>query len=81
MAALRVYTKESCPGCLQIKRMLNYLQLAYEERRVDEQSADRERILALGFRSLPVVEVEGVGAGPGADPAQVEDLLVRAGLV
>jgi glutaredoxin-like protein NrdH len=81
MAALWVYTKENCPGCQQTKRLLHFLRIPYEERRVDVDPEHRERLMALGYRSLPVVEVEGVGAVPGADPSQIEQLLVKAGLM
>lgn len=79
MAMLRVYTKDQCPGCGQVKRLLNYLQLSYEERRVDENPTYRDWVVKRGFRSLPVVEVEGVGAVAGTD--SVERLLVKAKLV
>lgn len=79
MAALRLYTKENCPACHRARRMLRYLQIAYEERRVDEVPEHRRRVASLGFRAVPVVEVDGVGAVPGSDPAQVERLLLKAG--
>lgn len=77
---LILYTKADCPGCAQVKRLLRFLQVAYEERRVDEVPALRERLAALGFRSLPVAEVEGVGAVLGTDTPKLEQLLLQAGL-
>jgi glutaredoxin len=80
MAALKLYTKDSCPGCQQAKRLLKFLEVEYEERRVDQVPDYLSRVVNLGFRSLPVAEVEGVGVAPGADSSQLEQLLVRAGL-
>jgi glutaredoxin-like protein NrdH len=81
MGVLKVYTKDHCPGCQQVKRMFNYLQVAYEECRVDENPVYYDWVVARGFRSLPVVEVEGLGAVPGSNQTLVEQLLVQANLV
>lgn len=78
---LALYTKADCPGCQQTKRFLHFLQLPYEERRVDQTPSFHEKVVALGFRSLPVVEVEGVGAVLGTDTPKLEQLLLQARLV
>lgn len=80
MAALKLYTKDNCPGCHQAKRLLKFLEVEYEERRVDQVPDYLSRVVNLGFRSVPVAEVEGVGVAPGSDSSQLEQLLVRAGL-
>jgi glutaredoxin len=81
MTVLKLYTKADCPGCQKVKRMLNFLQVAFEERKVDEVSDYLERIMALGFRSVPIVEVEGFGAVPAMDTLKLEHLLVAAQLM
>lgn len=81
MAALRLYTKLDCPSCTQAKKMLNFLQVAYEECRVDQEEEYRSRVVALGFRSLPIAEVEGVGAVLASDRPKLEQFLLQAQLV
>jgi glutaredoxin-like protein NrdH len=78
---LMVYTKADCPGCHQVKRTLNYLRISFEERRVDETPAFFDDVRKMGFRSLPVVELAGVGAVLGTDAAELEQLLHRGNLV
>jgi glutaredoxin len=78
---LIVYTKADCPGCHQVKRTLKFLRIAFEERRVDETPTLLEHVGTLGFRSLPVVELAGVGAVLGTDAPRLEQLLHRGNLV
>jgi glutaredoxin-like protein NrdH len=78
---LMVYTKADCPGCHQVKRTLHFLRIGFEERRVDEVPMFLDHVRTLGFRSVPVVEMEGVGAVLGTDTRQLEELLHRGNLV
>lgn len=77
MAALKLYTKQNCPSCLQVKRLLSYLQVGYEECRTDEVEAYRSHVLELGFRSLPILEREGGGAVLASDQAKLMEFLVQ----
>lgn len=55
MKTLTVYTKTGCGYCTQAKDHLQKLNIAYEEINITNDSAAREKLLAEGHKSLPVL--------------------------
>lgn len=47
-----VYTKEGCPKCKALKLKLDMKKIEYAE------CQDLERLIELGFKSLPVLEID-----------------------
>lgn len=55
MKKLIVYTKAGCGYCTQAKDHLQKLNIAYEEINITDDPVAREKLLAEGHRSLPVL--------------------------
>lgn len=55
MKALRIYTKSGCNYCMQAKDHLQKLGIVYEEVNIANDSAARDKLLAEGHRTLPVL--------------------------
>ena len=55
MKTLSIYTKQGCSYCAQAKEHLNKLGITYEEVDVVSTPGARERLLAEGHKTLPVL--------------------------
>lgn len=55
MKTLIVYTKPGCGYCSNAKDYLKGLGIAFDEVDVTKDNAARERILAAGHKTLPVI--------------------------
>lgn len=55
MKTLTIYTKDGCNYCLQAKEHLKKLELDYQEVNISLDSAARDKLLAEGHKSLPVL--------------------------
>lgn len=55
MKTLKIYTKPGCGYCTQAKDHLSKLGLAYEEINVATDPAAREKLIAEGHQTLPVL--------------------------
>jgi glutaredoxin 3 len=64
MAEVRVYSKESCPYCVQAKQLLSALQADFTEIRVD---LDEQQLLEMmrlsGRRTVPQIFINGQSIG------------------
>lgn len=70
---ITVWTKPDCQQCRMVKRRLTELDVPFEERDLTAPAAvkDLEYFRALGFRSAPITEYEGL-AVPGFVPVEVD---------
>lgn len=59
MKEVIVYSKNNCMQCNFTKKYLEDKQIAFKEYNVEENEEALHRIKAMGFQSLPVVEIEG----------------------
>lgn len=50
---VKIYSKEGCPKCLILKKKLDSKGIAYEE---EQNSVDK--MLAMGFKEAPVLEID-----------------------
>jgi glutaredoxin 3 len=56
---LTVYSKNSCPFCVQAKSLLQLKGIEYEEIKIDESSEAREFIVGEGHRTVPQIYKDG----------------------
>lgn len=50
---VKIYSKEGCPKCLILKKKLDSKGIVYEE---EQNSVDK--MLAMGFKEAPVLEID-----------------------
>lgn len=57
MKTIRLYTKNFCPYCDAAKRLFQRLNLSYEEKNLENDPAERQRLSALagGYRTMPMI--------------------------
>lgn len=68
-----LYTKTVCPACIRVKAELARAGKSVTVVNVDRDEAARERLVAAGLKSLPVLEADGEFlTGP-------EDILAKMG--
>lgn len=49
-----VYSKNNCMQCKMTKKYLDEHQILYQEINIDEQPVARQKLVELGYRSVPV---------------------------
>ena len=54
-----VWSKDSCPFCVQAKSLLQLKGVAFEEIKIDEDSEAREFVLGEGHRTVPQIYKDG----------------------
>lgn len=54
-----VYSKNQCPNCDILKRLLKEKQVEFSEFNIESDNVKREFLLGLGFRSVPQVFKDG----------------------
>jgi glutaredoxin 3 len=61
MQRVKIYSTGSCPFCVKAKQLLDRLNIAYEEERIDiSQAARREFTQATnGARTVPQIIIDG----------------------
>lgn len=74
VAAVTVYSKPNCMQCQFTKRFLADQGVAFEIKDVEESEKALEEVVALGFKSLPVVAIEGQDAFSGFKPDRLKRL-------
>lgn len=81
MKKLIVYTKEGCNYCLMAKDHLKKLQLEYVEINITKDESAREKLIADGHKTLPVIYAEDSLLVPGGyntlKTMRKEDILER----
>lgn len=54
-----VYSKNNCPGCSFVKSKLMQKDIEYVEINIDTSQRDKEWLIEQGYRSVPVVFLNG----------------------
>ena len=54
-----VFSKSVCPNCVTLKQRLITKNIPFTEIKVDEDTEAREFLVGQGFRSVPVLFVDG----------------------
>lgn len=75
MAAVTVYSKPNCMQCQFTKRFLTDQGIPFDIKDVEENEEALQEVVALGFKSLPVVSVEGQEAFSGFKPDRLKKIL------
>lgn len=55
---ITVYSKPDCPQCELTKRDMDILGIHYETVDISQQQDKLEKLVAMGYRSAPVVETD-----------------------
>ena len=57
MKQVRFYTKNNCPYCDSAKRLLQKLNISFEEKNLERDPVERQRLseLAGGYRTMPMI--------------------------
>ena len=56
---LVVFSKANCAGCVQLKSKLEAQDKSYFEYKIDENQDAANFVISKGFRSMPVVFLDG----------------------
>ena len=56
---MKLYTKTVCPKCLWVKSELSQVGLEAELINIDHDQQAMSKIIAAGFSSVPILEVNG----------------------
>ncbi|MFD1640797.1 glutaredoxin family protein [Halohasta litorea] len=76
MAALTLYDRPDCPYSKRVRRVLDVLEVDYEEIIVPEARSDRDELDALtGQRGVPVVVDDDHPDGWVADSSEIAEYL------
>ena len=70
-----VYTKDNCVQCEATKRHLNKIDVAYETVNITNNIGALDKLIALGYRSAPVV-VAGNESWAGYIPEKLDKLAI-----
>ncbi|MDO4779102.1 MAG: glutaredoxin family protein [Tissierellia bacterium] len=57
MEKVIVYSSETCPYCVAVKKFLTEKNVEFEERNVTTSAEARNELIAKGYRGVPVVVV------------------------
>ena len=56
---MKLYTKTVCPKCLWVKSELSQVGIEAELINIDQDQQAMSKIIAAGFSSVPILEVNG----------------------
>lgn len=54
-----IYTNIGCSACHSVKEFLSQHKVAFTERNIANDDAARDELIAMGFRAVPVIKVDG----------------------
>lgn len=69
-----IYTKNNCTQCRFTKLHMQNMGVTYEERNVDENEAYMQEALDTGYKSMPIVVVDGRVIASGFQPDKLNAL-------
>ena len=71
-----IYTKNNCQACKFTKLHMQNMGVTYEERNVDEDDAYMQEAIDTGYKSMPIVVVDGRVIASGFQPDRLNGLEV-----
>lgn len=71
-----LYTKNNCTQCKFTKLHMVNMDVSFEERNVDENEAFMQEALDTGYKSMPIVVLNGVVIASGFQPDALNKLEV-----
>ena len=69
-----LYTKNNCTQCKMTQIHMVNMGVTYEERNVDESDAYMQEALDTGYKSMPIVVLNGVVIASGFQPDKLNGL-------
>ena len=69
-----LYTKNNCQSCRFTKLHMQNMGVTYEERNVDENEAYMQEAIDTGYKSMPIVVVDGRVIASGFQPDKLNEL-------
>lgn len=69
-----IYTKNNCAQCRLTKLHMQNMGVTYDERNVDENEAYMQEAKATGYKSMPIVVVDGRVIASGFQPDKLNEL-------
>lgn len=70
--SITIFSKNNCSQCAHTKRFFSFKGLHYTEKNISESSEHLNEALATGYRSMPIVLIEGQEPISGYDLAKLE---------
>jgi len=70
---VKVYSKPGCPQCSMSYKLLEQLGISYNKIDITQDEDGYNRVISLGYQSLPVFEVNG-NHWNGFDPDAIKSL-------
>ena len=71
-----IYTKNNCQSCRFTKLHMQNMGVTYEERNVDEDEAYMQEAIDTGYKSMPIVVLNGEVIASGFQPDKLNELEV-----
>ena len=71
-----IYTKNNCQACKFTKLHMANMGVTYEERNVDENDAYMQEAIDTGYKSMPIVVLNGEVVASGFQPDKLNKLEV-----
>ena len=71
-----VYTKNNCQSCRFTKLHMQNMGVTYDERNVDENEAYMQEAIDTGYKSMPIVVLNGEVVAAGFQPDKLNKLEV-----
>ena len=72
---ITIYSKSGCPECVFTKKFLEAEDITYQEKRVDQNEDYLNEVVNLGYRSLPVVQIDDNETFNGYNPERLQNLV------
>ncbi|PDQ36525.1 MAG: hypothetical protein B5766_00330 [Candidatus Lumbricidophila eiseniae] len=75
--SITVYTKPGCVQCDMTKRLLDRRSVAYTSIDLSVHPEDVTRLSNAGFKTVPIIEIDGQPAFAGFQPDRITTLIKR----
>ena len=72
-----IYTKNNCAQCRFTKLHMQNMGVTYDERNVDENEAYMQEAIDTGYKSMPIVVLNGEVVASGFQPDKLNELEVE----
>ena len=69
-----IYTKNNCQSCRFTKLHMQNMGVTYDERNVDENEAYMQEAIDTGYKSMPIVVLNGEVVASGFQPDKLNGL-------
>ena len=69
-----IYTKNNCQSCRFTKLHMQNMGVTYEERNVDDDDAYMQEAVDTGYKSMPIVVLNGRVIASGFQPDKLNEL-------